>query len=312
MFADDQIYLHLFKNSKNPDIECLQNLPTTFSWSLTPLSGTSWLSSYLYLTSPNPKSTPTPQGSYPNPAQTHILGPCLWNPSHFVSVPSASKSLLEIEAPMARHSAWQSHDNSGSLGCWMLIELNKQISVTWIGHHFQGVQIWVLRRLACYGVGLQGRGNESPVQVAPRELRDGFSSAPGSPLHSHFLTHCLVAWADDLGWASKTILPPLPFENGKKRQKTRLMTRHSGCDTVVKVSGGIMEIGGGPQSAPRHYLLEKQSTISTWWYSLEREIKISHNPQSAKNHNQQLHHSSGQKNSRAFSSNLSILAIIAH
>ena len=186
MFADDQIYLHLFKNSKNPDIECLQNLPTTFSWSLTPLSGTSWLSSYLYLTSPNPKSTPTPQGSYPNPAQTHILGPCLWNPSHFVSVPSASKSLLEIEAPMARHSAWQSHDNSGSLGCWMLIELNKQISVTWIGHHFQGVQIWVLRRLACYGVGLQGRGNESPVQVAPRELRDGFSSAPGSPLHSHF------------------------------------------------------------------------------------------------------------------------------
>ena len=87
---------------------------------------------------------------------------------------------------IARNSAWQSHDNSGSLGCWMLIELNKQISVTWIGHHFQGVQIWVLRRLACYGVGLQGRGNESPVQVAPRELRDGFSSAPGSPLHSHF------------------------------------------------------------------------------------------------------------------------------
>ena len=87
---------------------------------------------------------------------------------------------------MARHSAWQSHDNSGSLGCWMLIEANKQISVTWIGHHFQGVQIWVLRRLACYGVGLQGRGNESPVQVAPRELRDGFSSAPRSPLHSHF------------------------------------------------------------------------------------------------------------------------------
>ena len=103
-----------------------------------------------------------------------------------LSVPSASISLLEIEAPMARHSAWQSHDNSGSLGCWMLIELYKQISVTWIGHHFQGVQIWVLRRLACYGVGLQGRGNESPVQVAPRELRDGFSSAPGSPLHSHF------------------------------------------------------------------------------------------------------------------------------
>ena len=25
----------------------------------------------------SPKSTPTPQGSYPNPAQTHILGPCL-------------------------------------------------------------------------------------------------------------------------------------------------------------------------------------------------------------------------------------------
>ena len=134
----------------------------------------------------SPKSTPIPQGSYPNPAQTHILGPCLWNPSDFVSVPSASKSLIEIEAPMARHSAGQSHDNSGSLGCWMLIEANKQISVTWIGHHFQGVQIWVLRRLACYGVGLQGRGNESPVQVAPRELRDGFSSAPRSPLHSHF------------------------------------------------------------------------------------------------------------------------------
>ena len=52
MFANDQLYLHLFKISKNPDIECLQNLPTTFSWSITPLSGTSWLSSYLYLTSP--------------------------------------------------------------------------------------------------------------------------------------------------------------------------------------------------------------------------------------------------------------------
>ena len=144
------------------------------------------LTFFIFVFDISPKSTPTPQGSYPNPAQTHILGPCLWNPSDFVSVPSASKSILEIEAPMARYSAGQSHDNSGSLGCWMLIEANKQISVTWIGHHFQGVQIWVLRRLACYGVGLQGRGNESPVQVAPRELRDGFSSAAGSPLHSHF------------------------------------------------------------------------------------------------------------------------------
>ena len=170
------------KKSRYPDIERLQNLPATFSWSLTPLSGTSWLSSYLYLTSP-PNPHPSLRALTQIPLRHTSLDPVC---EIHQTLPSASKSLLVIEAPMARHSAWQSHDNSGSLGCWMLIEANKQISVTWIGHHFQGVQIWVLRRLACYGVGLQGRGNESPVQVAPRELRDGFSSAPRSPLHSHF------------------------------------------------------------------------------------------------------------------------------
>ena len=174
------------KKSRYPDIECLQNLPATFSWSLTPLSGTSWLSSYLYLTSP-PNPHPPLRALTQIPLRHTSLDPvCEIHQTLYLCIGIKITPRNWSPNAMARHSAWQSHDNSGSLGCWMLIEANKQISVTWIGHHFQGVQIWVLRRLACYGVGLQGRGNESPVQVAPRELRDGFSSAPRSPLHSHF------------------------------------------------------------------------------------------------------------------------------